>query len=75
MRASLDDLQALAEGHLASLGLLDAARFRRHLRRAAAGVPMSLATLEQALTVEAWLHAHHRNPAPAWVVTIRGRVS
>ncbi|MEU3687992.1 albusnodin/ikarugamycin family macrolactam cyclase [Streptomyces narbonensis] len=75
MRTHLDDLQALADGHLASLGLLDPARFRRHLRHAAAGVPMPLATLEQALTAEAWLHAHHRDPAPAWVVTMPGRVS
>ncbi|MER7910778.1 albusnodin/ikarugamycin family macrolactam cyclase [Streptomyces sp. NPDC096068] len=73
MRANLKDLRALADGHLASLGLLDPARFRRHLQHAAAGVPMPLATVEQALTMEAWLHAHHRAPARVWTVGVRGR--
>ncbi|MEV6248616.1 albusnodin/ikarugamycin family macrolactam cyclase [Streptomyces sp. NPDC051742] len=67
MRENLDDLLALGDGRLASLGLLDPTRFRRCLRHAAAGVPMPLATLEQALMVEAWLHAHHRDPFPTWV--------
>ncbi|WP_424213531.1 albusnodin/ikarugamycin family macrolactam cyclase [Streptomyces sp. BI20] len=66
LRANLDDLAALADGHLAELGLIDPGHLRRHLRRAAAGIPMPLATLEQALTAEAWLVAHHREPAPAW---------
>ncbi|MFJ2860785.1 albusnodin/ikarugamycin family macrolactam cyclase [Streptomyces sp. NPDC087215] len=73
MRTHLDDLQGLGDGYLASLGLLDPTRFRRHLRYAAAGVPMPLATLEQALMAEAWLHAHHRDPAPAWGVDLPGR--
>ncbi|MER7623513.1 albusnodin/ikarugamycin family macrolactam cyclase [Streptomyces sp. NPDC126503] len=70
MRQNLEELQGLGEGHLAALGLLDPARFRQHLRHAAAGVPMALATLEQALLAEAWLHAHHRDPAPAWDVSL-----
>ncbi|MFB7031196.1 MULTISPECIES: albusnodin/ikarugamycin family macrolactam cyclase [unclassified Streptomyces] len=73
MRANLDDLRTLADGHLASFGLLDPVRFDRRLQHAAAGVPMSLATIEQALTVEAWLHAHHRDSAPAWAVHVSGR--
>ncbi|WP_256961678.1 albusnodin/ikarugamycin family macrolactam cyclase [Streptomyces sp. NRRL B-24572] len=73
MRAHLDELQELGGGHLASLGLLDPTRFRRHLRHAAAGVPMPLATLEQALMTEAWLHAHRRNPAPTWFVNLPAR--
>ncbi|MET9917713.1 albusnodin/ikarugamycin family macrolactam cyclase [Streptomyces sp. NPDC006435] len=66
MRANLDDLSALADGHLAGLGLIDPRRLRSRLCRAAAGIPMPLAALEQALTTEAWLVAHHREPAPAW---------
>ncbi|MFE3073490.1 albusnodin/ikarugamycin family macrolactam cyclase [Streptomyces sp. NPDC059247] len=73
MRENLADLQSLGDGRLASLGLLDPALFRRHLRHAAAGVPMSLATLEQALMAEAWLRAHHRDPAPTWIFGLPGR--
>ncbi|SFX38691.1 albusnodin/ikarugamycin family macrolactam cyclase [Streptomyces atratus] len=66
MRANLDDLAVLTDGHLVGLGLIEPRRLRSQLRRAAAGIPMSLATFEQALTAEAWLVAHHREPAPAW---------
>lgn len=68
MRTNLPQLLSLADGHLAALGLIDPASFRRHVRQAAAGVPMPLATVEQALTAEAWLVAHHRDPAPVWTV-------
>ncbi|MBB4924357.1 asparagine synthase (glutamine-hydrolyzing) [Kitasatospora kifunensis] len=66
MRANLPILLDLADGHLAELGLINPARLRRALREAAAGIPMPLATIEQALTAEAWLTAHYRDPAPAW---------
>ncbi|MEV7088863.1 albusnodin/ikarugamycin family macrolactam cyclase [Streptomyces sp. NPDC093085] len=66
LRANLPELLALADGHLAELGLLDPGRLRGHLRQAAAGVPMPLATLEQALSAEAWLRAHRHTPGPAW---------
>ncbi|RLL70212.1 asparagine synthetase B family protein [Streptomyces sp. Z26] len=66
MRANLPALMALADGHLSGLGLLEPARFRSHLRQAALGIPMPLATVEQALSAEAWLHAHHATPGPAW---------
>ncbi|WP_236710668.1 asparagine synthase-related protein [Streptomyces sp. 150FB] len=69
MRANLRELSALADGYLADLGLLDPGRFRRHLYEAAAGLPVPLATLEQALAAEAWLTAHHRDPAPNWTRT------
>ncbi|WP_043181678.1 albusnodin/ikarugamycin family macrolactam cyclase [Streptomyces sp. NRRL F-5123] len=69
MRANLPELSGLADGYLAALGMVHPGRFRRHLAQAAAGLPMSLATLEQALTAEAWLTAHHRDPAPAWTRT------
>ncbi|MGW2839775.1 albusnodin/ikarugamycin family macrolactam cyclase [Streptomyces sp. NPDC001493] len=67
MRANLGALLPLADGHLAALGLVDPPALRRNLRRTSAGIPMSLASIEQALTVEAWLHAHHREPAPTWI--------
>ncbi|MFE4826012.1 albusnodin/ikarugamycin family macrolactam cyclase [Streptomyces sp. NPDC056672] len=66
LRVNLPELLDLADGHLAHLGLIDPGRMRRHLREAAAGIPMPLATLEQALSAEAWLRAHHENPGPVW---------
>ncbi|MFE6774790.1 albusnodin/ikarugamycin family macrolactam cyclase [Streptomyces sp. NPDC057702] len=66
MRANLPDLLPLTDGHLASFGLLSPDRLRRCLRESAAGVPMPLATVEQVLMAEAWLVAHHREPAPVW---------
>jgi asparagine synthase (glutamine-hydrolysing) len=69
LRANLPSLSEMADGHLARLGLLHPGRFRRHLAQAAAGLPMPLATLEQALSAEAWLTAHYRDPAPAWTYT------
>lgn len=66
LRTNLPALSALADGHLAALGLVHAGRLRLHLAQAAAGLPMPLATLEQALAAEAWLTAHHRDPAPTW---------
>ncbi|WP_256097957.1 albusnodin/ikarugamycin family macrolactam cyclase [Streptomyces sp. MnatMP-M17] len=66
LRVNLPELLDLADGHLSDLGLIDPGRFRRHLREAAAGIPMPLAMLEQALSAEAWLRAHHESPGPAW---------
>lgn len=66
LRANLPDLLALADGYLAALGVLKPRSFQQHLHQAAAGVPLPLATIEQALSAEAWLHAHHANPGPKW---------
>lgn len=66
MRANLPDLLTLATGHLAEYGLIRPGTFRVALRQAAAGIPMSLAAIEQALAAEVWLTAHHQSPAPAW---------
>lgn len=55
LRANLKELQHLADGRLAALGLVDPALLGAHLAQAAAGIPMSLAPLEQALAAEAWL--------------------
>lgn len=66
MRANFPDLLDLADGHLAALGLVDPGSLRRHLSQAAAGIPMSLATIEQMLSTEAWLYALGRDPGPSW---------
>ncbi|MFD4021937.1 albusnodin/ikarugamycin family macrolactam cyclase [Streptomyces sp. NPDC058576] len=66
LRANMPDLLGLAHGRLAEMGLIDATRLVQSLGQAAAGVPMPLATLEQALGSEAWLAAHAREPEPAW---------
>ncbi len=72
LRANIPELLELAHGRLAEMGLIDAARMVRSLGQAAAGVPMSLATLEQALGSEAWLAAHAREPEPTWTSTPAG---
>ncbi|MYS33583.1 asparagine synthase (glutamine-hydrolysing) [Streptomyces sp. KhCrAH-43] len=66
LRANLPELQHLADGRLAALGLADPALLRAHLAQAAAGIPMPLAPLEQALAAEAWLRTLDR-PATPWL--------
>lgn len=66
LRANTPELLDLAHGRLAEMGLIDATRLAQRLGQAAAGVPMSLAALEQALGSEAWLAAHAREPEPVW---------
>ncbi|WP_329365463.1 albusnodin/ikarugamycin family macrolactam cyclase [Streptomyces sp. NBC_00669] len=66
LRANLPGLDALADGRLAAFGLLDPGLLRAHLAQAAAGIPMSLAALEQALAAEAWLRAVEHAP-PTWL--------
>ncbi|MFC5668157.1 asparagine synthase-related protein, partial [Kitasatospora misakiensis] len=66
LRTNLQELSAMVDGHLASLGLVHPGRLRSHLRLAAGGLSTSIAPLEQVLTAEAWLTAHHRDPVPDW---------
>ncbi|MFH9756274.1 albusnodin/ikarugamycin family macrolactam cyclase [Streptomyces griseus] len=72
LRANMPELLELAHGHLAEMGLIDAAHLVPSLDQAAAGVPMPLATLTQALSAEAWLVAHAREPGPVWTSTPAG---
>ncbi|MFQ6849507.1 albusnodin/ikarugamycin family macrolactam cyclase [Streptomyces sp. 35M1] len=72
LRANMPELLGLAHGRLAEMELIDATRLVHCLGRAAAGVPMSLAALEQALGSEAWLAAHAREPEHAWTSTLAG---
>lgn len=69
MRANLPHLLDLTDGRLAGLGLVEPRRLRGHLAQAAAGIPMSLATVEQMLSTEAWLHSMDRDPGPSWIRT------
>ncbi|MDD9376513.1 albusnodin/ikarugamycin family macrolactam cyclase [Streptomyces sp. ZAF1911] len=73
MRAALPELLDTGGMHLASLDLIDGKLFRAQLRQAAAGVPMPLAHIEQALAVDTWLHTIGRAPVPAWVAPVTGR--
>jgi asparagine synthase (glutamine-hydrolysing) len=66
MRANLPSLLELADGHLAGFRLIHPDRFRQQLRLAAAGIPMPLTSIEQALSIEAWLRAHNREPLTTW---------
>lgn len=66
MRANLPELMSLAEGRLADLGLVEPRLLRSQLTEAAAGIPMPLATLELALSAEAWLRALDRAPGISW---------
>ncbi|MFE0775721.1 albusnodin/ikarugamycin family macrolactam cyclase [Streptomyces sp. NPDC058861] len=68
LRAALPELLDQAGLHLAALGLIDLPRFRNQLRRAAVGMPMPLATIEQALTADAWMHSISHAPAPQWIL-------
>ncbi|MFJ6610889.1 albusnodin/ikarugamycin family macrolactam cyclase [Streptomyces sp. NPDC091289] len=72
LRANMPELMGLAHGRLAEMGLIDATYLVQALGQAAAGVPMPLATLEQALGSEAWLSAHAREPEPAWTSSPAG---
>ncbi|MEU6314651.1 albusnodin/ikarugamycin family macrolactam cyclase [Streptomyces sp. NPDC047014] len=73
LRAALPGLLASGGVRLAGTGLLDRGRLREQIRRAAAGVPMPLAAIEQALAADAWLHAVDTSPAPGWAVPLAGR--
>ncbi|MET8343095.1 albusnodin/ikarugamycin family macrolactam cyclase [Streptomyces microflavus] len=72
LRANMATLLELVHGRLAEMELIDTARFIPSMRQAAAGVPMSLATMEQALSAEAWITAHEREPALTWITTPEG---
>ncbi|OKJ76701.1 asparagine synthase [Streptomyces sp. CB02460] len=73
LRAALPELLATGGMNLAALGLIDIARFRDQIRTAAAGVPMPLAHIEQALAADAWLHTVTCTPEPVWVDSIPGK--
>lgn len=74
LRAALPGLLATGGMNLAALGLIDAKRFRDQILRAAAGAPMPLAHIEQALAADAWLHALIHAPEPVWVARVPGKV-
>ncbi|MFE3553762.1 albusnodin/ikarugamycin family macrolactam cyclase [Streptomyces sp. NPDC059193] len=73
LRAALPELLDTGGVHVAEIGLLDRRRLREQIRQAAAGVPMPLATLEQALAADAWVHAVAGSREPRWAVPLTGR--
>lgn len=75
LRAALPELLDSAGANLAALDLIDGRRFREQIRQAAAGVPMPLATIEQALTADAWLYAIARSPEPEWGMPAHRKVA
>ncbi|WP_343242102.1 asparagine synthase-related protein [Streptomyces sp. SID9727] len=74
LRAVLPQLLDTGGMNLAALGLIDAKRFREQIRHAAAGVPMPLAHIEQALAADAWLHTITHTPDPVWGALVPGKV-
>ncbi|MEU6488442.1 albusnodin/ikarugamycin family macrolactam cyclase [Streptomyces sp. NPDC046887] len=74
LRAALPALLATGGMNLASLGLIDVKGFRDQMLQAAAGVPVPLAHIEQALAADAWSHAITRAPEPMWVTPVPGKV-
>ena len=66
MRANLADLHAMADGHLAVLGLVNPSRFRQTLTLAAAGLPDAFASVEPVIMAEVWLRAVHDSPPILW---------
>lgn len=71
LRIHLDALTDLVEGRLAARGLIDPARYRVLLTRAAAGAPgVGFHRLNPVLAAEVWLGAIDQSPAAArWAST------
>ncbi|GAA4223603.1 hypothetical protein GCM10022254_01060 [Actinomadura meridiana] len=69
MRANLTELHALADGRLASSGLVDRTKLQRTLTMTAAGLPVPFSTVEPAVAAEAWLRSLDNTPGVRWVPT------
>jgi asparagine synthase (glutamine-hydrolysing) len=69
LRANLPQILQLADGHLASADLIDPGQLRALLNQAAAGLPMSAAAVEPAVTAEVWLRSLTRTPDIRWEMT------
>lgn len=72
LRANIDELGSLVDGHLAVLGLIDPAQFRRTLERAAAGVDAAFAVIEPVIVAEVWLRALDASPPVRWTASQEG---
>lgn len=71
LRTHLQALTRLVDGELAARGLIDPARYRALLTRAAAGAPgIGFHQLNPVLATEVWLRALDQRPAAArWITT------
>lgn len=66
LRVHRSTLTDLIDGHLAAAGLVDPATFVSALHWAASGINAGIWLLDAAITVEAWLRAHHAAGLPVW---------
>lgn len=66
LRVHLADVDGLADGQLAELGLVDPAAFRSTLALAAAGIPAAYGTVEPVVSAGVWLRAMDKAPAVPW---------
>lgn len=69
LRANLDHLRELADGHLAALGLIDPGKLRDNFTHAAAGLSGGFAPIDPAVTAETWLRALDTAPPVPWTTT------
>jgi asparagine synthase (glutamine-hydrolysing) len=69
LRANLDHLRELVDGHLTALGLIDPGKLRDNLTRAAAGLSGGFAPIDPAVTAETWLRALDTAPPVPWTTT------
>ncbi|MGH3755551.1 MAG: albusnodin/ikarugamycin family macrolactam cyclase [Pseudonocardiaceae bacterium] len=70
LRANLDHLHELADGHLAALGLVHPGKLRDSLTRAAAGLSGGFAPIDPAVTAETWLRALSAAAPVPWTTTV-----
>jgi asparagine synthase (glutamine-hydrolysing) len=69
LRANLNHLHKLVDGHLAALGLIHPDKLRDSLTRAAAGLSGGFAPIDPAVTAETWLRALGTATPVLWTTT------
>ena len=69
LRANLNHLRELTDGHLAALDLIHPGKLRDSLTRAAAGLAGGFALIDPAVTAETWLRALDTAPPVPWTTT------
>jgi asparagine synthase (glutamine-hydrolysing) len=72
MRVHSANLSALADGHLAVMGLIDPAQFRQTLALAAAGLAGPFSSIEPVVAAEVWLRSLHAGRAVKWIANTEG---
>ncbi len=67
MRLNIAELNKLADGHLADMGLVDPGVLRRELNLAASGLPVAFSAVEPAVAAEVWLRALNSASPVRWL--------